>query len=324
MTELLKKGVKYNWDAKCDETFHTLRVHLTTAPVLAQTNNSKPYDVYGDASGTGLGCVLMQKNWVIAYASRALRPHELNYPTHDLELAAVIHALKIWRHYLMGTHCNIYTDHKSLKYIFTQSDLNMRQRRWLELIKDYDLEVHYHPGKANVVADALSRKVHYNCLSVESYNETLYAEMQKLNLEIIPEGTLNHISIEPTLYDRVIMAQVHDKGVGIIKQKVLEGEQKYKCFRVDHKGILWFESRLVVPKNQELRKQILDEAHLSKFSIHPGSTKMYQDLWQNFWWTRMKREIAKYVAECDTCQRVKASHLKVVGTLQPLPIPSWK
>ena len=224
----------------------------------------------------------------------------------------------------MGTHCNIYTDHKSLKYIFTQSDLNMRQRRWLELIKDYDLEVHYHPGKANVVADALSRKVHYNCLSVESYNETLCAEMQKLNLEIIPEGTLNHISIEPTLYDRVIMAQVHDKGVGIIKQKVLEGEQKYKCFRVDHKGILWFESRLVVPKNQELRKQILDEAHLSKFSIHPGSTKMYQDLWQNFWWTRMKREIAKYVAECDTCQRVKASHLKVVGTLQPLPIPSWK
>ena len=117
----------------------------------------------------------------------------------------------------MGTHCNIYTAHKSLKYIFTQSDLNMRQRRWLELIKDYDLEVRYHPGKANIVADALSRKVHCNCLSAEAYNETLCAEMQKLNLEIIPEGTLNHISIEPTLYDRVIMAQVHDKGVGIIK-----------------------------------------------------------------------------------------------------------
>jgi len=252
--------------------------------------------VYCDASGTGLGCVLMQDNRVIAYASRALRPHEQNYPTHDLELAAVIHALKIWRHYLMGTHCNIYTDHKSLKYIFTQADLNMRQRRWLELIKDYDLEVHYHPGKANVVADALSRKAHCHCLSVESYSETLCHEMRKLQLEMIPQGTLNHISVEPTLHDQIIMAQLHDKGVGIIKQKLSQGERKYKCFRQDHKGVLWFESRLVVPKNHDLRKQILDEAHLSKFSIHPGSTKMYQDLRQNFWWTRMKREIAKYVS----------------------------
>jgi ribonuclease HI len=133
--------------------------------VLTQPDNSKPYEVYCDASGTGLGSVLMQENRVIAYASRALRPHEKNYPTHDLELAAVVHALKIWRHYLMGTRCNIYTDHQSLKYIFTQADLNMCQRRWLELIKDYDLEVHYHPSKANVVADALSCKVHCYCLS---------------------------------------------------------------------------------------------------------------------------------------------------------------
>jgi hypothetical protein len=143
MTELLKKGVKYNWSQKCEDAFHTLRQHLTTAPVLAQPDNTKPFEVYCDAFGTGLGCVLMQDNRVIAYASRALRPHEQNYPTHDLELAAVVHALKIWRHYLMGAHYNIYTDHKSLKYIFTQADLNMRQRRWLELIKDYDLEVHY-------------------------------------------------------------------------------------------------------------------------------------------------------------------------------------
>ena len=113
---------------------------------------------------------------------------------------------------------------------------------------------------------------------MESYNDTLCAEMQKLKLEIIPQGSLTHISVEPTLYDKIIMAQLHDKSVGIIKQKVLEGENKYKCFRVDHKGILWFEDRLVVSKNHELGKQILDEAHLSKFSIHSGSTKMYQDL----------------------------------------------
>ena len=120
----------------------------------------------------------MQDNRVIAYASRALRDHEKNYPTHDLELAAVIHALKIWRHHLMGVHCNIYTDHKSLKYIFTQADLNMRQRRWLELIKNYDLEVHYHPGKANVVADALSHKSHCHCAEAKLFNKTLCNEIK--------------------------------------------------------------------------------------------------------------------------------------------------
>jgi hypothetical protein len=132
--------------------------------VLAQPDIAKPFDVYCDASGTGLGCVLMQEGRVISYSSRQLRRHEEHYPTHDLELAAVVMVLRTWRHYLLGNVVHIYTDHKSLRYIFTQSDLNMRQRRWLELIKDYELEVHYHPGKANIVADALSRKGHCNYL----------------------------------------------------------------------------------------------------------------------------------------------------------------
>jgi hypothetical protein len=215
MTELLKKGVKFSWNEKYEEAFHTLRAYLTIAPVLAQLDNSKPFDVYCDASGIRLGCVLMQNNRVIAYASRALRTHEQNYPAHDLELATIIHALKIWRHYLMGTKCNIYTDHKSLKYIFTQANLNMRQRRWLELIKDYDLEVHYHP---DVVADALSCKAHCHCLLIEAFSETLCWEIRKLNLEIIPQGSLNHIAVEPTLQDSMIMAQLHDEVVKIIKQ----------------------------------------------------------------------------------------------------------
>jgi hypothetical protein len=126
MIELLKKGDKFVWSEECDKAFHTLRKHLTSAPVLAQPDMSKPFEVFCDALGTGLGCVLMQENRVIAYASWTLQPHEKNYPTHDLELAAVVHALKLWRHYLMGNRCNIYTDHKSLKYIFTQSDLNTR------------------------------------------------------------------------------------------------------------------------------------------------------------------------------------------------------
>jgi hypothetical protein len=207
MTELLKKGAKFDWGQKCKDAFHTLRQHLTTTPVLAQpNNNNKPFDVYCDASGTGLGCVLMLDNRVIAYPSRALGPHEQSYPTHDLELAAVVHALKMWRHYLMGTHCNIFIDHKSLKYIFTQADLNMRQRRWLELIKDYDLEVHYHPGKANVVADALSRKSQCNCVMMDSRINTLCDELSKMKIEVIPFDALSHISIEPTLQDQIIMA----------------------------------------------------------------------------------------------------------------------
>jgi ribonuclease HI len=121
---------------------------LMSPPVLVMTDLQKGFDIYCDACGQGLGCVLMQEGHVIAYASGQLRKHELNYPTHDLEMAAVVHALKIWRHCVMGTKCQVYTDHKNLKYIFTQKDLNLRQRRWLELIKDYDLEIHYHPGKA--------------------------------------------------------------------------------------------------------------------------------------------------------------------------------
>jgi ribonuclease HI len=199
--ELLKKEAKFVWGQKCEDAFHALRQHLTTTPVLAQPDNSKPFDVYCDASSTGLGCVLMQDNRVIAYASRALRPHEQNYPTHDLELAAVVHALKMCRHYLMGTHCNIFTDHKSLKYIFTQDDLNMRQRRWLELIKDYDLEVHYHLRKANVVADALSQKLQCNCVRMDSHIDTLCDELRKMKIELIPSGALSHISVEPALQD---------------------------------------------------------------------------------------------------------------------------
>jgi hypothetical protein len=160
MTSLLEKGREFKWDEKCQDSFDQLKKRLMSPPVLIMPDLQKGFDIYCDACGQGLGCVLMQEGHVIAYASRQLRKHELNYPTHDLELAAVVHALKIWRHYIMGTKCQVYMDHKSLKYIFTQKDLNLRQRCWLELIKDYDLEIHYHLGKANLVADALSRKEH--------------------------------------------------------------------------------------------------------------------------------------------------------------------
>ena len=153
---------------------------------------------------------------------------------------------------------------------------------------------------------------------------TLFNEIRKLHLEIVSQGDLTAISVEPTLYDKILMAQLQDEGIKTIGRKLSEGDTKYNCFHQDSKGTIWFEQCLVVPEDPILRREILDEAHLSKFSIHPGSSKMYQDLKENFWWSNMKVEIAKYVSECDTCQRIKASHLKTTGTLQPLPIPSWK
>jgi hypothetical protein len=322
ITGLLKNDTKFDWSSKCNEAFEQLKVLLTTAPVLAQPDIEKPFDVYCDASGSGLGCVLMQEGRVIAYASRQLRRHEEHCPTHDLELAAVVHALKIWRHYLLGNTCHLYTDHKSLKYIFTQSELNMRQRRWLELIKDYDLEIHYHPEKANVVADALSRKASCHCLTVRTPDTTLCQEMEKLILGMIQHETLTQLKHESVLLQRIIDAQRTDKGMKHIHEKIEAG--KANCFRKDDQGIIWFNSRIVVPKDAEARQQILDEAHLSRYSIHPMSTKMYQDLKQHYWWTKMKIEIARYVARCDTCRRVKAVHMKTARPLQSLPIPAWK
>jgi hypothetical protein len=141
LTCLLEKGKEFKWDDKCQVCFEELKKKLTTAPVLIMPDIHKGFDVYCDASRRGLGCVLMQEGKVVEYAYRQLRKHDQNYPTHDLELAAIVHELKIWRHYMIGNKCQIFTDHKSLKYIFTPRDLNLRQRRWLELIKDYDLDI---------------------------------------------------------------------------------------------------------------------------------------------------------------------------------------
>ena len=168
LTKLTHKGQAFVWDTQCKHSFHTLKKRLTTAPVLVLPNPREPFEVYCDASKMGLGGVLMQKGQVVAYASRQLKTHERNYPTHDLELAAVVFAIKMWRHYLFGSKFEVFSDHKSLNYLFSQKELNMRQRRWIEFLKDYDFELSYHPGKANVVADALSRKsLHISSLMVK-------------------------------------------------------------------------------------------------------------------------------------------------------------
>ncbi|KAI3825341.1 hypothetical protein L1987_06823 [Smallanthus sonchifolius] len=184
LTALTHKGKAYEWGPKQEEAFQTLKHKLCNAPILTLPEGNDDLVVYCDASNQGLGCVLMQRGKVIAYASRQLKIHEKNYTTHDLELGAVVFMLKIWRHYLYGAKCVVFTDHKSLQHIFNQKELNMRQRRWVKLLNDYDCEIRYHPGKANVVADALSRKDHVmlHCARIQTDIQThkMYQDLRQL------------------------------------------------------------------------------------------------------------------------------------------------
>jgi hypothetical protein len=174
----------------------------------------------------------------------------------------------------------------------------------LELIKDYDLEVHYHPGKANVVADALSRKAHYN------YLPAIILTWEDSSIRVPPDMAQYNVTLTPMLRREIVAAQSSDEGVAHIKRRLTEGDPKVNCIRMDHEGALWFKDRLVLLKNHELHKKIFDEAHTSKYSIHPGSTKMYYGLEVQFWWTRMKHETTWYVAECDMYRRVKDDHMR--------------
>ncbi|GJX12966.1 putative reverse transcriptase domain-containing protein [Tanacetum coccineum] len=183
MTKLTQKGIKFDWGEKEENAFQLIKQKLCSAPILALPEGSEDFVVYCDASHKGLGAVLMQREKVIAYASRQLKVHEKNYTTHDLELGSVVFALKIWRHYLYGTKCTVFTDHKSLQHILDQKELNMRQRRWLELLSDYDCDIRYHPGKENVMVDALSRKEQIEPLRVRALVMTIGLDLPKRILE---------------------------------------------------------------------------------------------------------------------------------------------
>ncbi|GJS74813.1 putative reverse transcriptase domain-containing protein [Tanacetum coccineum] len=220
LTKLTQKNKKYEWGMEEDEAFQTLKQKLCSTPILAFPEGTKNFVLYCDASHKGYGAVLMQREKVIVYASRQLKKHEENYMTYDLELGDVVFALRLRRHYLYGTKCIVYTDHKILQYILDQKELNMRQRRWIELLSDYDCEIRYHPGKANDL--------------------------------------------------------------------------------------------------------IMHESHKSKYSIHPRSDKMYQDLKKLYWWPNMKAKMATYVSKCLTCAKVKAEHQKPSSLLQQPEIPEWK
>ncbi|WRX26670.1 Reverse transcriptase domain - like 10 [Theobroma cacao] len=301
LTKLTCKDTKFEWSDACENSFEKLKACLTTALVLSLPQGTGGYTVFCDASRVGLGCVLMQHGKVIAYASRQLNRHEQNYPIHDLETAAIAFALKIWRHYLYGETCKIYTDHKSLKYIFQQRDLNLQQHRWMELLKDYDCTILYHPGKANVVADALSRKSMGSLAHISTDRRSLVREIHSLG---------------------DIEAQSKDEFVA----KALEDPQgrKGKMLTKGTDGVLRYGTKLYVPDGDGLRREILEEAHMAAYVVHLGATKMYQDLKEVYWWERLKRDVAEFVSKCVVCQQVKVEHQKPARLLQPFPVHEWK
>ncbi|GJW39858.1 reverse transcriptase domain-containing protein [Tanacetum coccineum] len=306
MTKLTQKNVKFDWGEKEEAAFQLIKQKLCSAPILALPKGSENFIVYCDASHKGLGAVLMQNEKVIAYASRQLKIHEKNYTTHDLELGAVVFALKMWRHYLYGTRCTVFTDHKSLQHILDQKELNMRQRRWLELLSDYDCDIRYHPGKANVVADALSRKERSEPLRVRALVMTIGLNLPKQILEAQTEA----------LKPKNLTAE--DVG-GMLRQDLTKERLKPRA-----DGTLCLNNRSWLPCYGDLRTLIMHESHKSKYSIHPGSDKMYQDLKQLYWWPNMKANIATYVSKCLTCSKVKAEHQKPSGLLVQPEIPEWK
>ncbi|GJX18859.1 putative reverse transcriptase domain-containing protein [Tanacetum coccineum] len=278
MLELLEKEKLFGKFSKCEfwlqeeNAFQTLKDMLCDAPILALPEGTDDFVVYCEASNQCFGCVIMQRNKVIAYASRQLKIHKKSYTTHDLEFGAV--------------------------HIFDQKELNMRQRRWIELFSDYDCEIHYHPSKPNVVADALSRK------------------------ERLKPRRATSMTIHSSIKAKILEAQSEASKDVNAPAKMLKGLDKQLERKED--GGLYLAERIWVPVYGNLRTLIMNEAHATRYSIHPGADKMYYDLRGLYWCPGMKNDIAKYVSKCLTCSKVKAEHQKPSRLLQQPEITEMK
>ena len=274
MIRLTRKDVKFDWDDRCEETFQELKRRLTSASILIVPDRGQGYTVYCDNSRARLGCVLMHSGRVVPYGSRQLKNHEHNYPTHNMELAVVVFTLKIWRYYLYGEEFKVYSDHKSLKYIFKQRDLNMRQRRWMEFLEDYDFTLHYHPGKANVVVDELSRKSRGVLTSIASQEWWMLETVGRFGLQYHEQaqGTLGSLVATPSLLSRVIESQGQDAEIVSIRDRVQSGKGD-EGWTIHVDGSLRYRGWVVVPQLIDLREEILKEFHCSRFSVHPGGIR---------------------------------------------------
>ncbi|KAG8485264.1 hypothetical protein CXB51_021228 [Gossypium anomalum] len=279
LTKLLRKEVPFIWTDAQQESFEKLMTILTQAPVLIQPESGKDFVVYSDTSHVGLGCILMQDGKVVAYTSRQLKTHEANYSTHDLELAAV-------------------------------KELNLRQRRWIELLKNYDCVIEYHSGKANVVADELSRRVRTDLMAMFA------------RLSLYDDGSLlAELQVRPSWLDGIKDKQLGDKSLELRFRQAEAGTTT--DFNIDSDGVLHFRDRICVPNVEVLRPSILKEVYSSPYAMHPGGSKMYKDLRELYWWPGLKRKVTDFVARCLTYQQVKAEHQLPSGLLQPVKDSVW-
>ena len=233
-----------------------------------------------------------------------------------MELVAIVFTLKIWHHYLYGEQFELFSDHKSLKYIFTQRDLNMRQRRWMEFLEDYDFTLNYHLGKENVVADALSRKSQGVLASVASREWQMLEIVGQFGLQYSDQaqGMLGSLVATPSLLSKVIEYKGQDAEIVSIKDRVQVGTSD-ESWAIHIYGSLRYRGRVVVPQLTYLREEILREFHCSRFVVHPSGTKMYHDLRRQYYWSRIKRHVVEFIRRCLTCQQVKAEHQRPMRLL---------
>jgi hypothetical protein len=298
---LQRKEKKFQWTEECEKRFQQLKQLLTNAPILRIADPNEDFVVCTDACKEGLGGVLSRNGFVIFYESRKLKEHERNYATHDLELASMVHSLKKWRHYLMGRRFELRMDHNGLKYLLDQPNLNARKSRWLEFLCEYDFDIKHIKGKENKVVDSLSRRVHeLHAIAISMYQIDIKSK-------ILEAANAN-------LQYRDLVAKLQQ---GKMPQKV----ENYKL-RAD--GILMYKNIIYVPNVQDLKLMILNEMHNVPYVGHPGYQKIVAVAKSHYFCPGMKKEIAKCIARCMECQKVKDEHMHLVGLLHPLPIPKWK
>jgi hypothetical protein len=293
LTDLLKKGRTWSWTPKCQLAFEALKDAVTKEPVLALPNFAKPFEVHADASDFAIGGVLMQEGHPIAYESRKLNDVERRWPTHEKEMLAVVHCLRVWEHYLKAaTPFKIKTDNRAVSYHQTQKKLSSKQARWMDYLAEFRYDLEYSPGKMNVVADALSRK-------------SIVAPIAS-----VPEGQL---------LERIKEGMEHDQQAQTFKELAVQGRTARFWFE---DGVLYTKGqRIYIPAWGRLRRDILKECHDSRYAGHPGTHRTLSLVQERFYWPRLRDDVEAYVRTCLVCQQDKVENQPPAGLLQPLQIP---